>query len=210
MVHDRMHSPAWLGGQELHRVTSSFDQLGAGDVADTAALFTRRKAQSDEQMGFAGSRVCDRHDRLAGVHVLPGGQLPQQCWGDGGYGVNDALRQPFQPGELGIVDAPSAAPSGAVVDPGAQDLAEVAHGRWMRSFVTDHVSVDQRARRARWLLTLKGTLRSRQPHENHRSFILDRKIADGDVVRECVGLAAMDEAGSGRLTHPVSRIRTGP
>ena len=55
------------------------DQLGGGDVADSASLFASREAKPDEQVGFAGAGVAEQHDGLAGVHVVPGGELPQRC-----------------------------------------------------------------------------------------------------------------------------------
>ena len=43
-----------------------------------------------------------------------------------GDGVDVEVREPFQPRELGVVDAPGAAAFGAVVDLGGEDFGEVA------------------------------------------------------------------------------------
>ena len=89
-------------------------------------MFAGRQPQPDEQMGLAGAGVTEQHDRFAGVHVVPGGEVAQGGGCDAGDGVDVELRQPFQPRELGVVDAPGAASFGAVVDLGGQDLGEVA------------------------------------------------------------------------------------
>ena len=77
-------------------------------------------------MGLAGAGVAEQHDRFAGVHVVPGGQLAEQGGRDTGDGVDVEVRQAFEPRELGVVDAPGAASFGAVVDLGGQDFGEVA------------------------------------------------------------------------------------
>jgi len=45
--------------------------------------------------------------------------------GDGGDGVGVEVGQPLEPGEAGVGDAAGAAPGGAVVEFGGQDLGEV-------------------------------------------------------------------------------------
>ncbi len=99
--------------------------MRGGGVADSAALFADRQPQPDEQMGLAGAGATEQHDWLAGVQVVPGGKMAQGGGRDTGDGVDVELRQPFQPRELGVVDAPAAAPFGAVVAFGGQDFGEV-------------------------------------------------------------------------------------
>jgi hypothetical protein len=89
-------------------------------------LFAGCQPEPDEQVGLAGAGVTKQHDRFAGVHVVPGGEVSQDRGCDRGDGVDVEVRQPFQPGELRVVDAPSAAPLGAVVDFGGQHFGEVA------------------------------------------------------------------------------------
>ena len=76
-------------------------------------------------MGLAGAGVTEQHDWFAGVHVVPAGQLPEDGGRDSGHGIDIEVRQAFQPRELGVVDAPGAAPFGAVVDLGGEDFGEV-------------------------------------------------------------------------------------
>jgi hypothetical protein len=57
---------------------------------------------------------------------VPGGQVAQGRGSDAGDSVDVELRQPFQPWELRLVDAPGTTPFGAVVDLGGQHLGEVA------------------------------------------------------------------------------------
>ena len=93
--------------------TSSLTSCG-GDVADPAAAFAGRQPQPYERVGLAGAGVAEQHDRLAGVHVVPAGELSQDGGRDGGHGINVEVRQTFQSRELGAVDAPGPAPFGAV------------------------------------------------------------------------------------------------
>ena len=52
--------------------------------------------------------------------------MAQRRGADGGDGVDVEVREAFEAGELGVVYAPGAAPVGAVVDLGGQDLGEVS------------------------------------------------------------------------------------
>jgi hypothetical protein len=52
--------------------------------------------------------------------------VAQRRGADGAGGVDVEVREAFEAGELGVVDAPGAAPVGAVVDLGGQDLGEVS------------------------------------------------------------------------------------
>ena len=102
------------------------DQLRGGDVADPAALLAGGQSQPDEQMRLAGPGVTEQHDRFAGVEIVPGGEVAEGGGCDAGYGVDVEVRQPFQSGELRVVDASGTAAFGAIVDFGGQHFGEVA------------------------------------------------------------------------------------
>ncbi len=102
------------------------DQLRGGDVADPAALFAGGQSEPDQQVGLAGAGVAEQHDRFAGVQVVPGGELAEGGGLDGGDGVDVELREPFQAGELRVVDPAGAASFGAVVDLGGEHFGEEA------------------------------------------------------------------------------------
>jgi hypothetical protein len=74
------------------------DQLGAGDVADPAALLAGGHAESDEQVGFPGAGVTEQHHRFPGVDPCPAGECGELGWGDAGHGVEVELGQPFGSG----------------------------------------------------------------------------------------------------------------
>jgi hypothetical protein len=99
--------------------------LGGGDVADPAALFAGGEAETDEQMTLAGAGVAKQHDRFAGVHVVPGGQMTKVGGLDRRDGVDIEVSEPFQARELGVVDAPRATSFGAVVDLSGEHLGQV-------------------------------------------------------------------------------------
>ncbi len=88
-------------------------------------MFAGGEPESDEQVGLAGAGVLEQHDGFAGVHVVPGGELAEGGGGDRGDGVDVELREPLEPGELGVGDAAGPAAFGAVVDLGGEDLSEV-------------------------------------------------------------------------------------
>ena len=102
------------------------DQGGGGDVADPAALFAGRQAQAGQQVGLAGAAVAEEHDRLAFVHVgarRQAGQLPGAREG-AASALKSASR--LMRGKARVGDAAGAAPGGAVIQFGGQDLGEVA------------------------------------------------------------------------------------
>src|ERR1035437_4322824 len=75
-------------------------------------------------MCLSRTGVAEQNDRLAGVHVPAGGEVPQRPSADGGCGVDVEVGEAFEAGKLGFVDAAGAASVGAVVDLGGEDLGQ--------------------------------------------------------------------------------------
>src|SRR6478672_4191850 len=87
--HDAGQDPCVGGFDEL------VDQLCGGDVADPAALFAGSQPEPYEQVGLSSAGVTEQHHGLAGVHVVPAGQLTEDSGRDSGDGVDVEVRQAF-------------------------------------------------------------------------------------------------------------------
>ena len=88
-------------------------------------MFAGGEAEADEEVALAGAGVAEQHDGFPGVEVVPGGELAEGGGLQGGDGVDVEVGEPFQAGELGVVDAAGPATFGAVVDLGGEDFGEV-------------------------------------------------------------------------------------
>ena len=75
-------------------------------------------------MRFSGAAITHEYDGLAGLEVGAGGQGGQLSGLNGGHDVNVEFRKSFHPKEFGFSDAAGAAPLGAVVDFGGQQLGQ--------------------------------------------------------------------------------------
>ena len=58
-------------------------------------MFAGRQPEPYEQVGLAGAGVTEEHDWLAGIHVVPTGQLTEDGGRDAGHGVDVEVRQTF-------------------------------------------------------------------------------------------------------------------
>jgi hypothetical protein len=103
--------------------------LRGGDVADPTTLFTGGEPEPDQQMGLARAGVAEQHDRLTGVHVVPGCELPQGGGLDRRDSIDVEVCESFQAWELGVVDPPCPASFGAVIDFGGEHFGEVGQVR---------------------------------------------------------------------------------
>jgi hypothetical protein len=88
-------------------------------------LFAGGQAEPDQQVGLARAAVPEQDDRLAFVQVGTCGQVCELAGGDGGDCAGVEVGEPLEAGEAGFGDAAGAAPGGAVVEFGGEDLGEV-------------------------------------------------------------------------------------
>ena len=84
-------------------------------------------------MALAGAGIAEQHDRITGLEVVAAGERGDGRGVDGGGGVEVEVGEAFDAREPCFVDASLAAPFGALIDFGGEDVGEEREIRQLRS-----------------------------------------------------------------------------